>query len=113
VARPRAECEREIREIIRWRKEHQPGGTFNAGSVFKNPPGDAAGRIIDSMGLKGLRVGGAAVSDRHANFFVAAPGTSAQDVHDLVAEVRKRVREATGIDLEPELRFVGEFGEDG
>jgi UDP-N-acetylmuramate dehydrogenase len=113
VARPREECEEEIRAIIRWRKENQPGGTFNAGSVFKNPAGDAAGRIIDSLGLKGFRVGGASVSGRHANFFVAEPGTRAADVHRLVAEVRRRVREATGIDLEPELRFAGWFEEGG
>ncbi|NNF69494.1 MAG: UDP-N-acetylmuramate dehydrogenase [Acidimicrobiia bacterium] len=102
--------ERRLREITQWRKEHQPGGTFNAGSVFKNPPGDYAGRIIDDLGLKGFRVGGASVSERHANFFVADPATSAQDIHDLVMEVRSRVSAATGIDLEPEIVFLGEFG---
>ncbi|MDH3425649.1 MAG: UDP-N-acetylmuramate dehydrogenase, partial [Acidimicrobiia bacterium] len=64
------DAEAEIRRITAWRKEHQPGGTLNAGSVFKNPPGDFAGRLIDSLGFKGLEVGGASVSDRHANFFV-------------------------------------------
>ncbi|MCB2222937.1 MAG: UDP-N-acetylmuramate dehydrogenase [Actinobacteria bacterium] len=110
VERPEAECRERLREITRWRKDHQPGGTLNAGSVFKNPEGDHAGRIIDELGLKGLRVGGASVSERHANFFEADRGTSAQDVHDLVALVRRRVRDAAGIDLEPELRFVGDFG---
>ncbi len=100
-----------MREIIRWRKEHQPGGTLNAGSVFKNPPGDSAGRIIDSLGLKGLRRGRVAVSDRHANFFVAEPGATAAEVWGLVVEVAARVREATGVDLEPELRFLGPFPE--
>ena len=100
-----------LREITAWRREHQPGGTLNAGSVFKNPPGDAAGRIIDALGLKGHRVGGAAVSDRHANFFVADDDASAQDLYDLVADVRRIVEERTGIQLEPEVRFAGEFDE--
>lgn len=103
------EAEAEIRRITRWRRRHQPGGTLNAGSVFKNPPGDAAGRIIDRLGLKGMRIGGAVVSERHANFFVAEPGASAADVFALVDRVRRVVLEETGIDLEPEVRFVGEF----
>jgi UDP-N-acetylmuramate dehydrogenase len=111
VPRPRREAEEMMREITRWRRDHQPGGTLNAGSVFKNPPGDAAGRLIDSVGLKDLRVGGVSVSPRHANFFVAETGASAQDLYDLVAEVRRRVREQTGVDLEPEVRFVGAFRE--
>lgn len=98
-----------IREITRWRRLNQPGGTLNAGSVFKNPEGDAAGRIIDSLGLKGLSVGAVRVSDRHANFFVAGPGATPGDLYALVAEVRRRVIEATGIDLQPEIRFVGGF----
>jgi UDP-N-acetylmuramate dehydrogenase len=109
VERDPAEADAVIREITRWRREHQPGGTLNAGSVFKNPPGDSAGRIIDDAGLKGLRVGAAEVSRRHANFFVAGEGATAQDVHDLVAEVRRRVLEQTGIALATEIRFVGEF----
>jgi UDP-N-acetylmuramate dehydrogenase len=98
-----------IREITRWRRKHQPGGTLNAGSVFRNPEGDAAGRIIDSLGLKGFRVGGAAVSTKHANFFEADPDASAQDVYDLVQAVRRRVREETGIELVPEIQFAGSF----
>ncbi len=101
--------ERRLREITRWRKQTQPGGTLNAGSVFKNPPGDAAGRIIDSLGLKGFRVGRVAVSEKHANFFVAEPGAPAQDIFDLVAAVRHEVAAATGIWLEPEIRFAGDF----
>jgi len=111
LARPRREGEAMMREIVRWRRQNQPGGTFNAGSVFKNPPGDAAGRLIDQAGLKGLRVGGVAVSEKHANFFVADASASAQDLYDLVAEVRRRVQERAGVVLEPEVRFVGEFEE--
>lgn len=103
----RTEEEASMREITRWRKESQPGGTHNAGSVFKNPDGDAAGRIIDSLGLKGLAVGGASVSEKHANFIVADDTATADDIHSLVGEVRRRVLEATGTDLVPEIRFVG------
>lgn len=98
-----------IREITVWRREHQPGGTYNAGSVFRNPPGDSAGRIIDALGLKGFRVGQVSVSDRHANFFVADEGASAQDLYDLVWAVRRSVGEARNVWLEPEIQFVGEF----
>ncbi|MFI5046074.1 MAG: UDP-N-acetylmuramate dehydrogenase [Acidimicrobiia bacterium] len=104
-----ADSEAALADIVTWRRAHQPGGA-NAGSVFANPPGDSAGRIIDDLGLKGLRVGGAIVSPKHANFFQAEAGTTADDVHRLVSEVRRRVRDATGIDLVPELRMVG-FGD--
>lgn len=113
VARPRDRALAHMREITAWRKEHQPGGTYNAGSAFKNPPGDAAGRIIDELGLKGMRIGGASVSLRHANFFEADAGATAQDVYDLVAAVRVAVEEQTGIRLEPEIRFAGDFGAGG
>ena len=103
---PVAECEATIAEIVRWRKEHQPGGS-NAGSVFRNPPGDSAGRLIDEVGLKGFRVGGAIVSAKHANFFQAEAGATADDVYRLVLEVRARVLAATGIELTPELRLLG------
>jgi len=93
-------------DIVRWRREHQPGGS-NAGSVFANPPGDSAGRLIDSLGLKGLRVGGAVVSEKHANFFQAEASATADDVRALVVEVRRRVFAATGVTLAPELRMVG------
>lgn len=99
-------CEARIAEVVRWRREHQPGGS-NAGSVFQNPPGDSAGRLIDAAGLKGLRVGGAVVSDKHANFFQAEPGATADDVARLVDAVRARVAASTGVDLVPELRMIG------
>lgn len=106
---PPEDGERLMREITRWRKEHQPGGTLNAGSVFKNPPGDAAGRIIDAAGLKGFRVGAVSVSLRHANFFVAEDGATASDLYRLIQEVRQRVLALTGIALEPEICLVGDF----
>lgn len=99
----------ELRRIVRWRTEHQPGGA-NAGSVFRNPPGDAAARLIDvESGLRGLRVGGAEVSDKHANFIQAGPGATAADVHHLIALVRDRVEMATGVHLETEVHLIG-FG---
>jgi len=85
-------AEARLREITRWRREHQPGGRLNAGSVFKNPPGEAAGRLIDAAGLKGFRRGAVTVSEVHANFFVAEEGATAQDVWDLVREVRRRAK---------------------
>lgn len=100
----------EIAEIVRWRRDHQPGGP-NAGSVFTNPSGDSAGRLIDVAGAKGLRSGTAEVSTKHANFIQADPGGRAQDVHALMLEVRDRVRDATGVTLVPETRLVG-FGAD-
>lgn len=105
----RSEGERTLAEIVRWRRENQPGGQ-NAGSVFTNPEGDSAGRLIDQAGLRGLRLGTAHVSDKHANFIQADEGGSADDVWALVQEVRARVAEATGVELHPELRTAGQFG---
>jgi UDP-N-acetylmuramate dehydrogenase len=96
-----------MRQITRWRKEHQPGGTLNAGSVFKNPPGGTAGELIDSLGLKGMAVGDVAVSEKHANFFVAGPGATAGDIRRLVEAVKDTVFERSGTILEPEVQFVG------
>jgi UDP-N-acetylmuramate dehydrogenase len=93
-------------EIVTWRREHQPGGA-NAGSVFANPVGDSAGRLIDAAGLKGFRVGGAVVSDKHANFVQADAAATAADVRALVLEVQRRVREDSGVELRPELRMIG------
>jgi UDP-N-acetylmuramate dehydrogenase len=101
---------REISEIVAWRRANQPGGQ-NAGSVFANPPGHSAGRLIDELGLKGLRVGTAEVSTKHANFIQADPGGSADDVFAVIREVRLRVAAATGIELQVENRLIG-FGEE-
>jgi UDP-N-acetylmuramate dehydrogenase len=100
--------ERQLAEIVRWRRENQPGGP-NAGSVFTNPPGDSAGRLVDAAGCKGLRLGTAAVSTKHANFIQADPGGRADDVRALMEEVRARVLAASGVDLHPETVLVG-FG---
>jgi UDP-N-acetylmuramate dehydrogenase len=97
----------ELRRITRWRRDNQPGGTLNAGSVFKNPPGSTAGEIIDRLGLKGMRVGGVSVSQKHANFFVAGPEATAADIRRLVDVVKDRVFQETGTNLEPEIQFVG------
>jgi UDP-N-acetylmuramate dehydrogenase len=75
--------------------------------VFRNPPDDSAGRLIDVAGCKGLRVGGAVVSEKHANFFQADAGATARDVRDLVALVQERVRIETGVALVPELVMIG------
>ncbi|MCU1449144.1 MAG: UDP-N-acetylenolpyruvoylglucosamine reductase, partial [Acidimicrobiales bacterium] len=96
----------QINEIVRWRRENQPGGS-NAGSVFTNPPGDSAGRLIDAAGLKNHRVGSAHVSSKHANFFQADEGGSADDVLALIKEVQRLVEERMGVRLEPELRLIG------
>ncbi len=79
----------------------------NAGSVFTNPPDDAAGRLIEAAGLKGLRIGSAVVSDKHANFIQADPGGSADDVRRLIDTVRALVADRLGVELRTELRFVG------
>jgi UDP-N-acetylmuramate dehydrogenase len=102
---------RRMEDYRRHRAETQPGAVSNAGSVFKNPPGDHAGRLVEAAGLKGTRVGNASVAQLHANFFLASEGATAQDVYDLVAEVRARVRDEFGVDLEPEIRFAGAFRE--
>ena len=98
----------ELQEVVKWRRENQPGGQ-NAGSVFVNPePGRlSAGAVIDELGLRGLRIGSAHVSEKHANFIQADDGGSARDVIALMAHVRKRVREERGYALRSEIRLVG------
>jgi UDP-N-acetylmuramate dehydrogenase len=95
-----------IAEIVRWRRAHQPGGS-NAGSVFTNPPGDSAGRLIDACGLKGFRMGTAEVSTKHANFIQAEPGGSADDVLAVIRHVQAVVAATTGTDLRTEVRLIG------
>jgi len=102
----RAAGERMLSEIVAWRRANQPGGQ-NAGSVFANPTGDSAGRLIDATGCRGLRVGSAEVSTKHANFFQADAQGSADDIWALMHAVRTRVFAATGVVLHPETRLVG------
>ena len=102
----RGDAEAVVAEVVTWRREHQPGGA-NAGSVFTNPPGDSAGRLIDAAGGRGLRIGSAEVSTKHANFIQADPGGSAADVWAVMDAVRRLVVGAGGPSLEPETVLVG------
>jgi UDP-N-acetylmuramate dehydrogenase len=100
----------EIDAIRSWRRRHQPLNEPNCGSVFTNPPGDSAGRLIDEVvHAKGLRRGGAQVSERHANFIVTRPGATAADVHALIVAVQEQVEAATGIRLRPEVTVLGDL----
>jgi UDP-N-acetylmuramate dehydrogenase len=98
-----------VSAIVRWRREHQPGGS-NAGSVFTNPEDDSAGRLIEAAGLKGFRLGTAHVSEKHANFIQADKDGSADDVHALMEHVRRVVAERCGVTLRAEVRLLG-FGD--
>jgi UDP-N-acetylmuramate dehydrogenase len=96
----------EMREVVKWRREHQPGGQ-NAGSVFTNPADDSAGRLIDSAGLKGFRIGSAEVSEKHANFIQADAGGRAADVLAVMNEIVRRVHDIHGVILQRETVLVG------
>jgi len=102
----RNESSRLLKEIVKWRRDNQPGGQ-NSGSVFTNPEGDSAGRLIEIAGLKGLRVGSACISEKHANFIQVDEGGSAEDVKKLMALVIEKVEEVHSIYLEPETVLVG------
>ena len=102
----RERAEAEISDIVRWRRENQPGGA-NAGSVFVNPRPDSAGRLVDEAGAKGMRYGSAEVSTKHANFIQVDDGGSANDVAALMAAVRAQVHEHTGVDLHAETHVLG------
>ena len=99
-------------DIRRWRQAHQPLGIPSAGSYFRNPPGDSAGRLIEAAGLKGTRLGGASVSEKHANFLINDRKGTADDVRRLGERVRTEVASRFGVELEPEVVFVGEWGPD-
>jgi UDP-N-acetylmuramate dehydrogenase len=101
--------EQRTAEAKRKRSRHQPLGLPNAGSIFKNPPGDFAGRLIELVGLKGAAIGGAQVSPQHANFIVNTGAATARDVRSLLEWVRATVWERRGVWLEPEVRLVGEW----
>ena len=97
-----------IRTLLARRGATQPTQQPNAGSVFRNPPGDYAARLIEACGLKGVCLGGACVSPKHANFIVNTGTATAADIEALMAQVRRTVREATGVELVPEVHVVGE-----
>ena len=97
--------------LLQKRRETQPLDSPSAGSVFRNPPGDFAGRLVDACGLKGAREGGAEVSEKHGNFIVNRGGAKARDVEALMLRVQNAVREKTGVELIPEVRVVGVGGE--
>ena len=101
-------AENQLSEIVKWRRENQPGGQ-NAGSVFVNPvPGEvSAGALIDQIGMRGFRIGTAHVSEKHANFIQSEDGGLASDVVQVMAEIRRRVKESTGYDLRSEIRLAG------
>ena len=103
-----AELAREMSTRIALRKDAQCVGAPNAGSVFKNPPGLSAWRLIDEAGLRGLTAGGAMVARKHANFIVNRGGATARDILELIDRIRETVLKQTGIELETEVRIVGE-----
>lgn len=96
-----------ITDYLRIRNKTQPMGHPTAGSIFKNPPGEYAAKLIEKVGLKGKRIGGAVISPKHANFIVNTGDASANDILSLMNVVREKVKEATGIELEPEIRVTG------
>lgn len=104
------EIRRLMDEAREWRRATQPLAEPNCGSVFTNPPGDHAARLIEAVGGKRMAVGAARVSEKHANFIVAGPGSTARDVHRLMRRLRERVHERFGVELEPEVRLIGEVG---
>lgn len=106
--RPRAEVEAEMRRLLEVRQRSQPTSEPNAGSMFRNPPGDHAGRLIEAAGCKGLRSGGAQVSTLHANFIVHNGTATTADVLALMGEVQRRVREESGAWLTPEVEWWGD-----
>ncbi len=109
VAGDREALQAKVADLKARRAARQPQGVPNAGSIFKNPPGNFAGRLLESCGLKGERIGGAAFSERHANFIVNLGGARAGEVRALMDLARARVEQQTGVKLEPEVKLVGEW----
>jgi UDP-N-acetylmuramate dehydrogenase len=103
------EVSTKVRELVGRRKQSQPSGYPNSGSMFRNPPGDFAGRLIEAAGLKGKRIGHAEISARHANFMVNLGGARAADVKSLMELAQAAVREKFGVELVPEVKFLGEW----
>ncbi len=107
-SQPRPDTENRIRGLLRRRSETQPTGLRSCGSVFRNPPGDHAARLIESTQLKGHRIGEALVSNKHANFIINCGGASAADVEALIRHIQQRVEIRHGVRLHPEVCIVGE-----
>jgi UDP-N-acetylmuramate dehydrogenase len=103
-----ARSRQHIKELLARRGKTQPIGQPSCGSVFRNPPGDHAARLIEACGLKGFAIGGAQVSEKHANFIINTGGARAQDIEDLMNHVRQAVQAHDGVALESEVRIVGE-----
>jgi UDP-N-acetylmuramate dehydrogenase len=103
---------RRIKEIANERIAKQPLAQPNTGSIFRNPPGDHAGRLIEAAGLKGTRIGDAQVSEKHANFIVNAGTATAADVRALIRRCQAEVKARFGVDLVPEVELVGEWDEE-
>ena len=97
-----------LKEMLDRRKATQPLGLPSCGSVFRNPPGDHAARLIESAGLKGHRIGGAEVSAKHANFIINSDSASAADVEQLITYVQRTVADQEGVELVHEVRIVGD-----
>ena len=104
----RADIAKIVKDYLHYRKETQPLAMPSAGCVFKNPPDDSAGRLLEAAGLKGLRVGDAEVSTKHGNFIVNRGDATADDVIHLIQKVRRVIRQKSGVRLELELKIVGE-----
>lgn len=105
----RDELRARVADIHAKRLARQPRNVPNAGSIFKNPPGNFAGRLLEGAGLKGTRLGGAAFSDQHANFIVNLGGARAEEVRALIEMARSRVKEQSGVWLEPEVKLIGDW----
>ena len=102
-----AAIRRRMDDLMARRRQSQPLEYPSAGSTFKRPEGYFAGRLIEEAGCKGLTVGGAQVSEKHAGFVINTGGATCEDVLSLMAEVQRRVKESSGVMLEPEVRIVG------
>jgi UDP-N-acetylmuramate dehydrogenase len=102
-----------VRTLSERRRQTQPLGEWSCGSVFRNPPGDHAARLIEAVGLKGYRIGDAVVSEKHANFFINEGHASAAEIEQLIQHVQQTVERVHGIALEPEVRIIGERAPDG
>lgn len=108
-AKDRESVQREVEEIIADRKIKHPWDYPSAGSVFKNPENNFSWKLVNDAGLKGYRIGGAQVSEKHTNFIINAGGASSQDIRELITHIQNTVKAQFGVDLHPEVRMIGEY----